>query len=475
MPVFSASTQLDFPQESVFQYHATRGAIDRLIPPWEAVTIAERTDSLRVGSEVVLVNRQFGISQRWLARHTRLEPNSLFEDTLVRGPFRRWVHEHRFEAIDSHRSRLTDSIQFELPLAPLSHVAMPWVRSKLQAMFRYRHRTTADDLSAMQRLSTITDAMPLTNAKHRPPRIAVTGSSGLIGRRVIEMACVFGWDVVRIVRPGTKLPQGAFPTGVGVAQIESSTDSDRILLEDLDAVIHLSGFGIAEKRWTAEVKKKISDSRMRSTGQLIQFCKSLNQPPRALVSASGVGYFGDAGDRECREDGPPGTGFLADLASDWESAAMAYEADGGRVALSRFAMVLHPRFGALAPLLTPFRLGLGGPMGSGQQYWPWVHIDDAANILLHLAVNPECNGPYHAAAPEPPTNREFARTLAGVLHRPSILPVPSFALRLLLGEMADSLLLASARTTTDRLLASGYAFRFPTLRGALTALLGVSS
>jgi uncharacterized protein (TIGR01777 family) len=364
---------------------------------------------------------------------------------------------------------LSDRIEYELPLHPLSSIAEPWVQSKLDTMFRYRHRTTQDDLRAMTRL-------PIRSHEEGGPwKIAVTGSSGLIGRRVVEMASVFGWQVTRILRPGSRPDRSLFPRTVRSVQLDSGTANGLELLEDLDAVIHLSGYGIAEERWSDSVKRRIRDSRIDGTSTLVGLLGGLRRPPKVLVSGSGMGIFGDAADRVCRESDPSGGDFLGTLARDWEATAQAFSSTGGRVAVARFGMVLHPRFGALAKLLGPFRLGLGGTMGGGGQYWPWVHIDDAANILLHLATQPGCSGPYHVVAPEAVTNREFTRTLAAVLHRPSFLPVPAWVLRLAVGEMAGPLLLSSVRGSTERLLESGYLFRFPMLRDALQHLLGMGA
>lgn len=472
MSLFSASHQFSCSRSALFRYHQSPGAIDRLIPPWESVTILESADSLAPGSKVRIANRQFGVRQVWNAEHLELVVGSLFVDQLKNGPFRKWIHRHEFSDVDPFGSQLTDRIDFQLPLAPASNLALPWVRTKLESMFRFRHRVTADDINFGESLAAI------RSGSAAPLRIAITGSTGLIGRRVCELASVLGFDVVRIVRPESVKGTSRFPSGVVAAQLRGGTREDQRRLEGLDAVIHLGGYGIAEERWSSAVKQRIRDSRVAGTLQLIEGLGRLDSPPKALISASGIGIFGDRGDDFCDETTQAGTGFLSDVAKEWESAAMSYGSTSTgrtarRVAIARMGVVLHPRFGALAKLLLPFRLGLGGRTGSGKQYWPWVHIDDAASILLHLAAQSACEGPYHVASPDVPTNRDFAKTLAKVLSRPSCVPTPAFAMRLLLGEMAGPLLLASTRVTTSRLLSSGYRFRFNSLEEALRNLLGL--
>jgi uncharacterized protein (TIGR01777 family) len=469
MPDFTASKAFDYPCHDLFRYHDSPGAIDRLIPPWENVQVARRSDSLEIGSEVELTQRVFGIRQTWLARHTALERDRSFEDTQVSGPFARWVHRHEFEHIDENRSILHDRIEYALPLAPCSNVADPWIRAKLRAMFAFRHRITGDDLRAIKSLATRSEELG------HVPRIAVTGATGLVGRRVVELASVCGWQIVRIARSESRREQRPFPRSVETVVWDGNPDSTPASLCGLDAVIHLAGYGIAEKKWTEEVKRKIWASRVDGTQRLVEGLRRLPTPPMRLVSASGIGIFGDRGETICTEEMQAGRGFLSDLATAWESATRGFSTSAQCVVQARLGIVLHPRHGALAPMLTPAKLGMGGPIGGGRQYWPWVHIDDAANILLHLSIAKGVAGPYHVVAPQSVQQREFAATLGRVLRRPSFFPTPAWLMRFALGAMAGPLLLASARAATPKLLASGYRFRFPDLQDALRNLLGADS
>ena len=485
MAIFSQSSEFNCSVETLFAYHEQSGAIDRLIPPWEPATVASSNDSLKVGSVVQVDNWLGPLKQRWIAEHTALIHNELFVDQLNQSPFAKWIHSHRFKALTENRSSLSDEVDFELPLAPLSGIALPWAKNKLHAMFRFRHQITADDIAFGQSL--------LPNLyQSTPRRIGISGASGLIGRRTVALARALGIEVVRLERTNQS-PPTRWPTGVRSIALTDWTKGtfSKADVENLDAWIHLGGVGIADRRWNGETKQAIRQSRTQSTSQMVSLLHQLEAPPKCFVCASGVGAFGNRNDEVLSEQSstePSHTGddFLADVAREWEQAALRYANPSPqssdvehsraplRVAIARFGMVLHPRDGALSKLLLPFKLGLGGPVGSGKQYWPWVHIDDAASILLHLALKPHCQGIYHLTAPDVLTNKDFSKTLGRVLHRPAILPAPSAAMRLLLGEMADSLLLSSVRATTDRLLESGYRFRFAKLDSALRNLLGAN-
>jgi len=239
-----------------------------------------------------------------------------------------------------------------------------------------------------------------------------------------------------------------------------------------DAVVHLAGESIAGGRWTARKKQRIRESRVDATRRLTDTLTRLAKPPAVLVCASAIGYYGSRGDEVLSEESRPGTGFLADVGREWESASAAAIVRGIRVVNVRIGIVLSPAGGALAKMLTPFRLGLGGVIGGGAQWMSWIALDDVIGALRHALGTDALRGPVNAVAPAPVTNAEFTRTLGRVLRRPTLLPMPAFAARLALGEMADELLLSSQRVLPARLLASGFAFRYPTLEGALRHELG---
>jgi uncharacterized protein (TIGR01777 family) len=297
-------------------------------------------------------------------------------------------------------------------------------------------------------------------------KVAVTGASGLVGSALGPFLTTGGHEVVRLVR---RSPRGESEIRWDPARGEV----DGAALEGVDAAVHLSGENVAGGRWSRARRARIRDSRIGSTHLLARTLAALSRPPRVLVSVSGLNYYGSRGDEWLSEASAAGDGFLARLAADWEAAAAPAAEAGIRVVHPRLGLVLSPAGGVLGKMLLPFRAGLGGVVGRGSQYMSWVAIDDLLGALHHLLLDDALEGPVNVVAPEPVTNREFTKTLGRVLGRPTVVPVPAFALRLALGgEMADETLLASLRARPGRLEEGGYAFRFPSLEEALRHLLG---
>ncbi|HYS77725.1 MAG TPA: TIGR01777 family oxidoreductase [Candidatus Dormibacteraeota bacterium] len=296
-------------------------------------------------------------------------------------------------------------------------------------------------------------------------KIAVTGSSGLVGSALVPHLAEGGHQVVRLVRSRTVRP-------AEIAWDPEGGTIDSASLEGLGAVVHLAGESIADGRWTEAKKNRIRHSRVGSTRLLAATIAGLSRPPQVLVCASAVGYYGDRGDEPLREDSPPGGDFLAGVCRAWEGAAEAAARKGVRVVHQRFGMILSPAGGALARMLPPYRLGAGGPIGTGRQYVSWIALDDVLGAIGHALTAGTLRGPINTVSPHPVTNRDFSRVFGRVLHRPAILPMPAFAARLVFGEMADALLLSSQRVEPARLLASGYRFLHPDLEPALRHLLG---
>ena len=295
-------------------------------------------------------------------------------------------------------------------------------------------------------------------------RVAVSGSTGLVGSQVVASLSAAGHEVVRLVRrapaPGEKVVRWDPEKG----------EIDAAGLGGLDAVVHLAGENIASGRWNAARKAAIRGSRVNGTRLLCDALAGLARPPKTLVCASAIGYYGDRGADVLTEESPPGTGFLAEVCREWEAASEPAARKGIRVVVLRIGVVLSAKGGALSRMLPPFRAGLGGVIGSGRQYVSWVALDDLVGIVLHALQSGELRGPVNAVSPVPVTNRELTEVLGKVLSRPTLFPVPAFALRLAVGEMADALLLASTRVAPRRLEETGYRFRFPELREALRHL-----
>lgn len=299
--------------------------------------------------------------------------------------------------------------------------------------------------------------------------VLVTGASGLVGTALVPFLTAGGHQVTRLVRATPHYGQAEIPWDPEAHSIATPA------LEGLDAVVHLAGENIAQGRWTPEKKARILRSRVQGTRVLCEALAQLVRPPKVLVCASAIGYYGDRGARVMLETSAPGQGFLADVCQAWEAAAAPALQRGIRVVFLRLGMVLSRAGGALAKMLPPFQLGVGGIVGSGTQYMSWIAIDDVLGAINHALQTEALQGPVNAVAPQAVTNREFTTTLGKVLKRWTKVPLPAFAARLAFGEMADALLLASTRVEPACLLATGYSFRYPDLTGALQHLLGTGA
>jgi uncharacterized protein (TIGR01777 family) len=455
MPVVRHQSRLSHPAEEVFAWHGRPGAFERLTPPWERVRVLERSGGLTDGSRVVIEIRRGPLRLRWVARHRDYEAGRRFADEQVKGPFRSWVHTHRFEPLEGGESLLEDHVDYRLPLGPLGQaLAGRSVERTLARLFRFRHARTAADLA---RHRAVADRGPL--------RVAITGASGLIGESLGAFLSAGGHAVARLVRRVARGPDE-------IAWDPAAGKIDAARLAGVDAVVHLAGESVAAGRWTAARKRRILESRVGSTRLLAETLARLEQGPRVLVSASAIGYYGDRGDRRLTEESEPGRGFLAEVCQAWEAAAEPARRAGIRVVHPRIGLVLSGRGGALARMLLPFRLGLGGVVGSGRQVASWIALDDVVGAIHHLLFADGVAGPVNLAAPVAVPHRELVRTLGRVLRRPTRLPLPAAAVRVLLGEMGQALLLDGARVEPARLLAGGFRFLHPDLEGALRSELG---
>lgn len=293
-------------------------------------------------------------------------------------------------------------------------------------------------------------------------RILVSGASGPIGAALLPSLRASGWSVVRLVRG----------PAAGDEQIswDPAAPIQPAAVSGFHAAIHLAGESIVG-RWTAAKKTRIRESRVLGTSHLAQALAGAEEKPRVFICASAVGYYGNRGDELLREESSPGVGFLAQVCQEWENATRSASATGIRTAQIRIGVVISPSGGALGKMLTPFKMGLGGTMGNGRQWMSWIDVQDLVGAIHHILKNDGLQGPVNLVAPKPVTNREFTKTLARVLSRPAMFPMPAFAVRLAFGEMGEDVLLGSQRVEPAKLVTTGYAFRFCELRASFEEIL----
>lgn len=453
---FVRRSPIQAPAEELFRWHARPGAFERLTPPWEQVEVVSRQGSgIEAGVKVRIRTKIGPVWQTWDAEHTRYEEGRLFQDRQITGPFSHWEHTHLCEPNGPAASFLEDNIQYALPMGALGRLfGGGFARQKLDAMFAYRHRVTADDLADHQR------------AQLPPMKILITGASGAVGSALRPFLTTGGHHVVSLVRGKTPVP------GLELAWEPEAQMIPRAELEGFDAVIHLAGENVAGGRWTEARKARIRDSRVHGTTLLAEALSRLARPPKVFLSASAIGYYGDRGEDPITEESAPGDGFLAEVCRAWEESTTPARAAGIRTALLRIGVVLTPRHGALAQLLPVFKAGVGGRVGNGKQYMSWIALDDVLGAILRCLADPSIEGPVNLTAPHPVTNAELAATLGRVLSRPAFLPAPASAVKLAFGEMAKEAILAGAKVLPGALQKHGYTFRFPDLENTLRYLLG---
>lgn len=455
--IYHKRTRIPVPAEVLFNWHLQEGAFERLNPPWEPVQIVGRSGGIADEGTVELRVPIGPLQQRWISKHTGYVAGRQFQDVQIRGPFASCVHTHRVDPDGPDACYLDDKLEYRLPFGPLGVLGRSFVAAKLNRMFAYRHQLTAADVTAHHSVPAGVKSM----------KILVVGATGLVGSALVPMLTTGGHSVVRLSRGA---PKPGDPPTITWDPLAGQIPADQ--LEGFDAVIHLAGEGVAARSWTPAQKAKIKESRVKGTSLLARTLAGLKHKPASFCCASAIGFYGTRGDEICTEKSAPGDDFLAEVCQAWEAASRpAYDA-GIRSVNMRIGVVLTPEGGALKKMLTPFKLGVGGILGNGRQYMSCITIDDVVGAIHHCLTHSELTGPVNLVAPTAVTNREFTKTLGRVLHRPTIFPAPAFMLRLMLGELADGLLLSSTRVRPDRLLETGYQFRFPDLEPGLKHVLG---
>lgn len=444
-------SRIGVPAEELDAWHRRSGAFDRLTPSWANTRVVGSSGTTNPGDWKQLEVKGLGpVRFTWKLGHEPGDTPLGFTDVQLAGPFRSWRHVHRFIPETESSSVLEDSLTIELPYGPAGAWLMEdRIEAMLDRLFRFRHDRTRHDLE-----------QHFAAAVSRPSRVAVTGSSGLVGSRLVPYLRAGGHQVQRLVRHTPRQPDEIFWD-------PRSGEIDASALEGIDAVVHLAGVSIAGLRWTASRKEAIFRSRVDSTALLSRTLAGLSRKPAVLISASGAGYYGDGGQAALTEASPRGEGFLAGVVDAWE-AATAPAADAGiRVLNTRSGIVLAAEGGMLPLVARAFTIGAGGPLGSGDQFMSWIALDDLLAIILEGIANRRLEGPVNAVSPAPVTNQEFTQTLARTLKRPAFLRTPAFAIKLAAGQMGEELILFSQRTEPAKLQDAGFNFAYASLSEAL--------
>lgn len=453
---FVRHTRIGASAERVFRWHQRPGALERLTPPWVTMRVVERTGGIEDGVRVSLVLSFGPLQIPWTLEHRDFVKNQQFRDVQVSGPFTSWSHVHRVEPDGDAGCYIEDEVEYELPGGRFGDLlGGSLMRLELERLFVYRHRILQHDM-----------AVETAHPVDKPLKILVSGSSGLIGSALVPFLATAGHRVVRLVRPSSRAGGDAIPWDPAAGLLNPDD------VEGFDAVIHLSGESLDALRWTAGKKQRILDSRVKSTRLLCETLAKLKRPPRVLLSASAIGFYGNRGGEILSEESRGGPGWLPEVCRQWEQSTESAAQAGIRVVNMRIGVVLSPRGGLLARLLPVARLGLGGPIGTGWQFMSLITIDDLVSAIYHTLRTDSLRGPVNMVGPRAIPQRELAKTLGLVLQRPVFLRLPAFAVQALMGEVANALVLSSAHVEPRLLTESGFVFQFPDMEIGLRHLLG---
>lgn len=453
MPLFRYSSRLPYPVEEVFDWHRRPGALERLTPPWASVRVLEREGGIDDGGRILLGIKEGPAQVKWEIQHTAFLEGELFRDEQRSGPFKTWIHSHRFLPAEDGGCVMEDEVEWEPPLGAAGKIlGEAFGEKELQRLFAFRHARLRHDLDLHARYG---QGEPLT--------VAVSGSTGLIGETLTHLLTTGGHTILRISRREGK---GDILWDYEGGRVDTEG------LEMLDGVVHLAGEPIFGLRWTRDKKKAIMESREKGTEVLARALAGLGRKPGVLVSASAVGFYGDRGAEILSEEASAGKGFLPKVCRAWEASTVPARRGGIRVVTLRTGVVLTPAGGALGTMLLPFKVGIGGRLGSGKQYMSWIDLDDHVALIYHALRTPDLRGPVNATAPHPVTNATFTDVLGRVLNRPTVIPVPGLGVKALFGEMGKALLLDGARVVPAKAQETGFDFRYPALEDSLRHQLG---
>ena len=460
LPLFVHKAKFDANKKQIWDWYNSDGAFRRIMPEWEGIQPIN-AGRLVDGDETIFKVKMGPLRQKWVARHHSVVPGESFADRMIKGPFGAWNHHHEFESSSGQMTSVIDNVEYKLPL----HIFTGWsagftVLPRMKQMFEFRSVRVANDLKQIQ-----------ATAKLSRQRILVSGSTGMIGLQLCAFLEAAGHDVHRLLRPSTKLP-----SDVDSSKVVKWNDLTGEILEGdmngFDSIIHLAGAGIGDKRWSKKRLKLIRDSRIIPTENLAKIVAGLENPPKKMLCSSAIGFYGNRGTEVLDENSSAGNDMLSDLCKDWENASNAAKDAGINVIHLRTGIVMSPLGGALAKLLLPAKMGAGGPVGGGKQMQSWISLDDEIYAIHHLMMKEDSEGVYNLTAPNPVSQKQFAKTLGKVLRRPAFAPLPGFVIKILFGQMGKKLVLEGQDVRPNRLLESGYEFTHSELESCLRSCLG---
>lgn len=459
MPKFTHKKQYEASKQELWNWYNSPGAFRRIMPEWEGIKPVQ-VGSLKDGEETIFKVSIGPIKRKWIARHHSVVENETFSDRMMKGPFGKWNHQHSFVG-SGNNTEIQDTIDWKLPL----HILTGWTAAitvipRMNQMFRYRSEKVANDLTQIQK----TRDFPRQ-------RVLVSGSTGMIGLQLCAFLEAAGHEVHRLLRIDSKLPADINSENV-IRWNDKTGDIIKGDMNGFDSVIHLAGAGIGDKRWSQKRKDIIRNSRVIPTSNLSKILAGLDQPPKAFLSGSAIGYYGDQGTTLVDESSSKGDGFLSEICSEWEQASSVAEEAGIRVSHLRSGIVISPLGGALAKLLLPTKMGGGGPVGGGRQIQSWISLDDEIYAIHHLMMQDTSQGAYNLTSPNSVSQKVFAKKLGRVLRRPAFMPLPKFALQLMFGEMGKVLIIEGQDVKPTRLQESGFVFTHSDLENCLRNCLG---
>jgi len=450
---FEKSLEVACTHQELWDWHSREGAFVRLSPPWQKVKLLGFDGIVEGGlAEIQLSLGPF--KKKWIARHHDVDPPNLFRDTQDKGPFKSWTHSHRIESAGKDRSRLTDQIDFALPLGGLTEpIGKSIALGQLQALFSYRHKTMESDLRNHGEY----DSKPLN--------ILISGASGLLGNQLRAYFGTAGHKIYRLVRREPSNDQE-----IRWSPKDGVLEFPKDLL--IDAVIHLSGANVGKIPWSSSYKEIILDSRIDSTSLLVKSINGLDVKPSVFISASGTGFYGEGGDKVFHVGDSVGNSFLADVCDKWEKASESLDGSIRRITM-RLGPVLSSQGGMLQKLTLPAKLGLGTVIGRGQQWVSWIALDDLLAAVEFMIHKDSISGPIHLVNNEPVTMKEFTNTLSRQLKRPRFMWAPESFVKLIGGEAVEAMALTSTKLYPDVLNKEGFRFEYDSLEKTLKHTFGL--